>query len=965
MGPVPRPRAGRARDGARVTARPRRLALAAPAGASLALLLTLLLLATPNSPQAVAHPAPLRAATEETPCPGALLPANYSGTVAIAGSALVPSVTLRYTYSVDAIVSIFGGGIVSETCGSANGTVAAAANGTFAFAIPREGNASCVPSPPVPGARCVAFQGPYIGVNVSTASTNPAGYFPEVSGNASGFRVVFYPELASVGLAPSGPTATFSTDATDAIRAEPRNAVGGPTANGTPTFDWSLTGAGWSFVNPATGPVANVTAAPGAGVGNLTVVAYLASVTGELASSPASVALSAVPTLVASAGLNRTVVDVREVLGVSANATGAAGYAYTATFDPGLGGTAEALACRSTPIPGGEVALGCTGSYAYPAAGTAQPVVLVSNGASAASWPIPAVTVHPPPAVEFLPAAPAGYAGRALDVTVAAAPGTGAAPFAEACLATDAGPLLCASTAGPSWTFAPLFSAPGTYLLHAWTIDAAGVNRSATTTAVVAPPLAVALGPASANADAGVGLALRANVAGGVLPGRFWWNATGLSAPLATGVLTVDGPLTVTFVPPAPGFVTVSLAVADGIGTLAVAAASLTVAVGPATALALAVVPPTGSGPTVGAPVAVGWRADDPAGDTVAAFSSAAVISLSLAGSGTPDPGWVNATSVGALPSPLPGWFSVPASAWASGALNVTIAARLAGPLVVNLTVAAALAAPWEAARLAVAPDLDHLRLADPVAAPAPPRAGATLWRVDDRFGNPAVGATVLVTTSTGGTSAVTDAVAFAEAGGGAAVWVNYSVPGAGAGTVSVTDLAGQLLAPPIAIAAAPGPLALFVPFVPLAAGGGAGVAVSVLVRPRRSRARPPTAEPDEEAALRRLADGRAAVVDAVARAGTASLDAIAAAWAPGPPPADLEEWVASLVTDGTLDVGFDPDGGALFRGGTEPAGAPRVTVDPAALDRALAVRAAAIAPESDGAPERVDDQDGSRPTRS
>ncbi len=108
-----------------------------------------------------------------------------------------------------------------------------------------------------------------------------------------------------------------------------------------------------------------------------------------------------------------------------------------------------------------------------------------------------------------------------------------------------------------------------------------------------------------------------------------------------------------------------------------------------------------------------------------------------------------------------------------------------------------------------------------------------------------------------------------------------------------------------------------------------------------RSAPSPPSA--DDDPGLQRLAEGRAAAVEIVRDAAPVDLAGIAARWDPPPAPAELPDWVASLLTDGTLDARFDDDGVARFCLGAAGEESPRVTVDLAEFDRAQQVRDAAL----------------------
>jgi hypothetical protein len=863
-------------------------------------------------------------------CPGSELAHTFLGSVAIVNSTLVPEVNLTYSFS----AQIIGGrelGLPNSTrCVVESGSIESGPTGAFNLSILPLPDRVCAPWPGV-GEYCNSTSGPYVSVSVSADRPYPAGYLPTVLESDGRFFVRFYPELASLVLDPAVPVATYSTDALDPVAAVALSALGTPTPV-VPQFTWTLSGTGWSFSGPVTGPVVNLTAAPGAAIGELSVVAGLPSVTGELVTPAIGLALVAEPTVITAADLNRTSVDVGASLSLTVDGSGAAGYSYVASVAPGLGLSSAPVPCAVTGTSDGGVTLSCATVLSYPEPGTAQPVVTLSNGNSTATWALPTVAVATPAAVMLAPVAPEGYAGVPIPVEVTAGAGSGIPPYAEACLATEIAEPVCSNAPGPVWQFAPVFPLAGTYPIRAWTVDATGSNRSAEATVSVADPLAISALSAASNGSAGTPLPLAATISGGLLPLRVWWNATGLSAPFAIATDLGDGPTIASFLPTLPGFVTVSCVVRDALGT--VEATSWTLSIGPG--LASAVVPdvlPSTDAVVAGAPLPVSWEALDAAGVPARTFASAAEIALEPSGGGAAAPGWVNASGVGALPSPVPGWFSVPAGAWLDGVLNVSVTPERSGAFSVVLEVAADLASGPAPIPIVVRADADHLRLSDPVTRVASARTNDTLWQVTDAFGNPVAGATLVVTTTLSGGTSVEDVPVQAEPGGRSGAWLNLTAPGAGEGEITVRDVAGDLVLPPIAIAAAPGTFAILAPLLGgLAVGGTVMAAARLASRRRRPAAIGPPAS-DEEDALHRLAEGRATLVELVRRAGAADVADLAAAWSPPPAPAELADWIASLVTDGTFGARIGDDGIARFCLASPGLDAPRVTVDLDAFD--------------------------------
>ncbi|MGB7124255.1 MAG: hypothetical protein WBE40_05310, partial [Thermoplasmata archaeon] len=799
---------------------PRYRAIARPAlGAVLVLLLVAVALGGVRVPSDVA-PAALLPAYVSDPCPYPSENHTYSGTIVEQDGGAIPPVTLAYTY--DAALSNGSNPSTPPVCASENGTAVANDSGTLAFAIDPQPTQRCI-TLPSGYYQCTVSTGPYGPVNLTLASPTPPGYLSSLTQNGTSFRLLFYPELSSVGLDPAGPSATYSAQGVEGVVAEPRTGLGAPSPV-PPEFNWTLSGVGWTFTSPASGVEVNVTAAPGAGVGNLTVDAHLDAGDGGLVAPPASLELVAVSTAIAAASVNRTAVDAGQPLGVTLSGSGATGYAYRATVDPGLGAAPTPASCRSAPGIAGVVALSCSANVTYPTAGEAQPVVTLTNGNSSATWSFPEVTVDPLPSVDVSPSPPVGYVNATIDVSLEVLAGSGTGPYVEGCLGTEGTPVRCESTPGPQWTFRAVYADPGSYSARAWAIDADGGNASTETTVRVVEPLEVGLATVPADGTAGTPMVLAAVVSGGDLPARVWWNATGTATPFATGWITADGTLDATYVPSGAGYPTVSVAVVDHLGTEGDASAGLAVSAGPAAALVPSVLPST-EVVRAGTPFALGWEALDAVGELVRGYSSSSEIELAVPGSDGTAPGEINASEVGPLASRLPGWFDVPAAAWIDGTLNVTVTTPFAGAIDVVLTVAAGIPSAGGSTGVVVLPDLDHLRLFDPRTGGAAERSNDTLWQVTDRFGNAAVGASIVVTSRFGGTTTRTVLPTVGEAGGDTAVWVNVSAPANVGGTITVTDLAGDVLLPPIDVAGPPGLLESIVPLLPLLLSAGVGAA--------------------------------------------------------------------------------------------------------------------------------------------
>ena len=389
-------------------------------------------------------------------------------------------------------------------------------------------------------------------------------------------------------------------------------------------------------------------------------------------------------------------------------------------------------------------------------------------------------------------------------------------------------------------------------------------------------------------------------------------------------------------------------------------------ATGPATSIEAAGAVPTEM--VVGAPTAFAWEALDAHGALVLSFAVAAELTVTESGNGSNDPAWVNSTSIGAITRSANGTFAVPSAAWSGGVLNLSVDVGTAVPATVRLFGPSLPSVPVPMA-LTVLPDRSHLVLYLPgvplISTHGGVRSNATLWHVHDRFGDPAPGAALAVEYTTQGSVNQTLSPVVWSAGGGTTVaWVNYTTNGAQPGTLTVLDAAGATLLGPISVpanvsAASSGPPSLS-PFalaaVALLGLGGVG-GVGVLLAGGRPRPSPATTREEEE--LRRLAEGRATVVELLRRSGPLTLHEIETSWEPPPAPPALADWVASLVTDGTLTATIGEGGRARFSLAERPAAEPRVTLDEEALEQGIARRDAAVAPE-----ESTEDAEGNRDTR-
>jgi hypothetical protein len=869
-------------------------------------------------------------------CTGTTIATAYNGSLVLDGGPLpagaAAGVSLGFNFSADVEVSNRSTGqLISSTCTPLQGTVDTGTNGSFQFEL-------TLPASHCFGDECTHALGPYGPLAFGPAGAPPAGYEVDSSANGTTLRLTFVAELGGLTLDPSGATRTLSPNAPETFVAEPITATGSPSPI-TPTFDWNLSGDGWSFVGSPAGATVVVESLPGAGLADLTVTASSTVGTNRFSVGPLLVDLESVATSFTGGSANRTDLDVGGLVTFTADGLGAPGYSYTADASPGLGLSPVAWPCSAATSDGDGVSVTCEGTVAYPTAGTADPSVEITNTYSTAEGALPAVTVAPLPALAWTPGSPVGYAGVPLTIEISAAPGSGTPPYTQACLATGSGTSLCSTSPGPNWTFAPTYLNPGNYTADAWAVDSDGTNRSVAFGVTVAAPLALEPITVPSTLDADAPVTLTARLTGGVLPAEYWWNVSGTSGSMAVGHLSADGTLTATWVPGSPGTYDLTLTLVDGLGTLV--QESVLANVGPAVATALDALTVPGAEPTVaGVPSSVAWQAVDVQGASVQDYTSNGSLQVFGAGGAPLATAYVNASGAGPLTETAAGVYAIPTTAWDLGRLALSIASTRAGAYQFRLTGSPLLDRTAELA-FDVTANLGDLHFYDPHVVLAGARDNKTLYLVADEYGNPAPGAAVDIRYSSAGTSNVTVEPLVPAGGGATGAWVNYSAPTDAAGTLEVTDAALTVLLGPIAVPPAASPtVGLDAPALTLATlapVGAVGIGLTAWAQRRRknseSREEPPV---DED--LRRLVDGRDRVIAIVREARALDLAGIESAWGSVAPP-EVADWVASLVADGTLGARTGPDGVARFCLVASADGPPVVLLDPAALERATAAR--------------------------
>jgi len=415
--------------------------------------------------------------------------------------------------------------------------------------------------------------------------------------------------------------------------------------------------------------------------------------------------------------------------------------------------------------------------------------------------------------------------------------------------------------------------------------------------------------------------------------------------PFAVLLVVVVGALCLLLLPNLAG------APADSVGHERVGApVALDLPAGSSAAASVQDVPPEPVETVAGTPVNVSWEAYTITGARAVTYAVICDLSVTFANGG-PGNIWVNSSMTGPLALDSNGSYLVPSPAWDAGVLRLTVDLGKSSPVTVQLSGPYLPDTPGPIS-LTVLPDVEHLVLSDPQWWNASNNASwstSALWLVRDRFGDPAPGATLIVEFETGTATEQSFVPAVWARGGVTVAWVNCSAANGTAGTVTVHDGAGDLLwgptgVPAFASGGATAATEVVSPFtlavvVLLVVGALAGI-VALL---SGTRARRPSAGAEGEEDLRRLAEGRAAVVEIVREGGPLELREIEARWEPPPAPPAVADWVASLVTDGTLTATLGEGGRARFTLARPPPAEPRVTLDADALEDGLARRDAAV----------------------
>ncbi|MCI4357556.1 MAG: hypothetical protein L3J95_04210 [Thermoplasmata archaeon] len=901
------------------------------------------------------------------PCAGPAVSSGYLGRVADAGGgASAPplanqSVVLSYRYTQTFHPS--GGGASQYLCVSTLADGLTGPTGSFSITASVSGPFCSKPY------GCWNYSGPYGPASLSLGSgALPAGFFENETTSNGTFTLTRVIALENASISPNG-FLTVSVNAPTVVSAKGLSGLGTPSPANL-SFAWSLTGVGWRSLAGNGAPTFPVEAVSTSNVA--TVEVWVNGSYGGLTfhAPPVSLLLTAASTLITSGSASPTSVDTGVDATFSWTGTGADGYPYWATLGPGLGAAQVRAACLNHSIAGGLRQFDCSVIYAYSAGGSAQPFATLANPFSSANYTFAPITVSRGLGVTVGPDPGLQYAGVPILFTVGVNGGSGTAPYGPACFSDGIGATVCNATAAPPWKFSITYPQTGRYQARIYVADSGGTNYTMSLPVTISSrPGLGTINLSQSEVDVGGVVTATAEVRGGALPISYWWNTTAPTRTVGGGGLSSDGPVGVSFhASTVPVNSLLNLTIVDALGTRF--SASVRVFVVSTNATRILLNEPPNATAAAGTPIRLSFEAVDALQEAVPGYNGSFSILPRLADyTGV----WVNASGSTSVQE-AGGIFGVLGSAWTYGFLNLTFTDRAVGIFNLSFNAAGSVQGP-SPMRIQVGPYVadEHLSRID-VARPGD-RENSTLYEIRDRFGNPVTDGWVLVRSVFGAT--VTDLHStIRPSGTGSVVWVNYSAGGSGAGTVYVLSESNQSLLSPIAVPAlADAPLGQFAYAAVLGLGMAAVVGAAVIARRRRA-ASAENQDPDSDSAvedgLKRLAEGRAHVLERVPLERAVDLDHIAGGWT-GPPPdaAELAEWVGSLVSEGILKPSIGPEGRPMFV--RLPAAAPapplRVEVDAMALDAALE-RQRLESTRSDEGPTGSDEPSdgydpGSRPTRS
>lgn len=518
-------------------------------------------------------------------CPGASGPPTATGTLALVGSSTplpsVVGVSVRVDYFYTQITK--DSTDTTDACVPASASASTGAAGAISVPLP-------IPPSHCVGTLCEDYAGPYGPLGYATPGA-PVGFFEvDPTSGVSPATIDWDANLSTAEINVSGPR-DVSVGAPTDLSVSAFNALDAP-ATAPLSYQWSWSGLEWS-VSP--NDTRNVTAV---GLDPSWVGAIWVTVTGtygstvETAQSPV-LSLTPVATAVASASVSPSPVDPGVPVTFSAEASGAAGYAYTLTVDPGLGAAPVSGSCTPIGLPNGTANLTCTAVGSYPASGNTTPTATVSNGYSTAETFLPSVSVRPVEEVSVGSSAYVAYTNRTVSLTVRVSNDTGTAPYGPACLSIGrAAGSVCQFTNATEWSFPTAFTIPGEYEVRATVQDRFGENVSASAGILIVAALA-----ARAEGNSTVALrtnqtqALTAMVTGGDPPFSSRWNSSGTELTWCSSVLELDGPVSCSISAQTQGWANVTVTVTDALGSTASVLFEVNVTSAP---------PPTGGGGSSG-----------------------------------------------------------------------------------------------------------------------------------------------------------------------------------------------------------------------------------------------------------------------------------------------------------------------------------------------------------------------------
>ena len=883
-------------------------------------------------------------------CAGTTTPGTYLGSLLVEGTdPAPPSVanrTVQLSYWVDLNFTPTNGSSLLS-CVPQTAFATTDLLGGFSIAAP-------VPTSTCNKASCSLYSGPFGPITFSIRNATPSGYFVTQSVLGHQATLAYVQALSSTRIAPTS-RVTLSTDAPTVVHAFPTAGNGAPSPASV-GFAWRLDANGWTIVNGSGTANVTIEASDLASPGTLTVwVNGSYNGTAE-AAGPVTLDLAAASTTATGGTAFPTSIDAGNPVTFTVTGQGAGGYVYVANVSPGLGLPSTLAPCASSIVAGGLLALTCTATVTYPAAGTAQPTAQLTNGYSSASYSFAEIAVAPSLAIGVSPTASKTYVGDPIAIAVSTDTATGTSPRGPACVWPGDGRSYCADGPGPTFPFSVAYGSLGGYQGKATLLDGAGTNASAPfSVSVFDRPRLSALSTSTNILGVAQTATILGSVSGGALPLEYYWNSSAPAGLLFEGTATADGSILFAFTPSASGTTRITLTIVDALGTQVSNYTTMNVTAGPAIGLRATV---ASSGPLLaGDPTSLQWTAVDPVGEVVGDWSNdVALVLTRTSGGSSALPTWVNRSGVPVPPAP-DGSFPIPASAWSAGTLRVTVSLAEAGAYSLSLRGGLPLVnVGASSTALSIGPDTDHLALSQPVVVQPGLRSNHTLWQISDRWGNALGGGEILVVTVIDGVASRVPSPVLAGPGAASSVWVNYSVPDGVAATVAIVSESNVTIRT-ISIPATTGPATLPTAWLLVALGGAlaAGASYGLWTRYRRPSAPDPFAGPEAPASeedLRRWAEGRAHVLQRASTERGQTLDELAGGFVGRPPrPEEMTEWVAALVADGSLRTVLGDDGRSRFLKVSDDREPLRVELDDRALEEALDRRAAIDSPDdgSDG----------------